>query len=66
MTRKEDIGSPIKGAGALLEMLDCIGGLALNGEPISDHEVAKILTTNELELRKLLRFAMVAFLDILA
>jgi hypothetical protein len=36
----------IAGIAALTEMLDCIGR-----EGIEDHEVVKILTENELELR---------------
>jgi hypothetical protein len=53
-----DIGNQLRGAAALAEMLDCIGG-----EGVTDHDVAKLLTDNELDLRELLSFAIRKMID---
>ncbi len=46
----------LRGAAALSELLDCIGGLQPDGEPIDDHAAAKVLVDSEMELRGLLRW----------
>jgi hypothetical protein len=48
----------IKGAGALSQMLDCIGAAQPNGDPIGDHTVARILVDNELDLRAFLDWSL--------
>lgn len=47
----------LRGIAALSAALNCIGGLAPNGDSIGDHAVAKIVVDNELELRALVKFA---------
>jgi hypothetical protein len=51
----------IKGAGALSELLDCIGATLPNGDPAGDHAAAKVLVDNELELRALLSWSLEHF-----
>jgi len=51
----ESTTKAIKGAGALSELLDCIGG------GVDDHAAAKVLVDSERELRCLLRWALEHF-----
>lgn len=50
---RENHAAAIKGAGALQEALELIGA-----QDKTDHDMAKVIVDNELELRELVRFAL--------
>lgn len=45
---------PLKGIAALIDLLNCIGTGTAGAADQCDHEVAKILVENEMELRSLI------------
>lgn len=55
---RDSIPKAIKGVGALAEALDCIGGQQPSGDNKTDHDLAKVIVDNELDLRELVKFAL--------
>jgi hypothetical protein len=47
-----------RGAAALMEMLDSIGG-----EDVVDHDIVHIMVSHELEMREILYFALTKLVD---
>lgn len=52
---RDNIPRSIKGAGALAEALELIGA-----EGKTDHDMAKVITENELELREFLKWGLMS------
>lgn len=55
---RDNIPRTIKGVGALVEALNCIGAQQPNGDNQTDHDLAKIIVDHEVELRELVRYAL--------
>ena len=54
----DSMSETIRGVAALMQMLECIGGMDDTGESLTDHDVARIMCRDELALRALVRFAL--------